>query len=64
MFSDHVEPVLNKREPFDSAAMRQEEIARALGISNERVRQLQVAALRTLRQRLKERGIVSLDQIL
>ncbi len=54
----------HSREPFNSADMRQSEIAAELGVGCERVRQIEVQALRILRQRLKERGIFSLDQVI
>jgi DNA-directed RNA polymerase sigma subunit (sigma70/sigma32) len=64
MFSDHVEPVLNKRKPSNGADMRQADIAAKLGIGCERVRQMEVAALRKLRQNLRERGIVAVEQLI
>ncbi len=51
------------RLPFNDADMHQSEIAETFGICRERVRQIEVKALQDLRQKLKERGIVSLDQI-
>ncbi len=51
------------RLPFDGADMRQADIAAALGIGCERVRQIEVAALRKLRQSLLERGIVAVKQL-
>jgi DNA-directed RNA polymerase sigma subunit (sigma70/sigma32) len=51
------------REPFNGADMRQSDIALALGIGCERVRQLEVKALRDLRKKLQDRGIHSTDQV-
>lgn len=51
------------REIFNNNDMRQSEIAAELGVGCERVRQIEVKALQELRQKLKERGIASLDQI-
>ncbi len=51
------------RLPFDGADMRQADIAAALGIGCERVRQIEVKALRDLRQKLKDRGIVAVEQL-
>jgi DNA-directed RNA polymerase sigma subunit (sigma70/sigma32) len=53
----------HSREPFNNNDMRQSEIAAELGVGCERVRQIEVKALQDLRQKLKERGIVSLDQV-
>jgi DNA-directed RNA polymerase sigma subunit (sigma70/sigma32) len=53
----------HSREPFNSADMRQSEIAAELGVGCERVRQIEVQALRVLRQKLKDLGINSLDQV-
>ena len=52
------------RETFNNNDMRQSEIAAELGVGCERVRQIEVKALQDLRQKLKERGIVSLHQII
>jgi DNA-directed RNA polymerase sigma subunit (sigma70/sigma32) len=53
----------HSREPFNNNDMRQSEIANELGVGCERVRQIEVKALRDLRQKLKDRGIVSIDQV-
>jgi DNA-directed RNA polymerase sigma subunit (sigma70/sigma32) len=54
----------HSREPFNNNDMRQSEIANELGVGCERVRQIEVQALRILRQSLLERGIVAVEQLI
>lgn len=51
------------RKDHRQADMSQADIARALGLGGERVRQIEVSALRQLRQLLHERGVFSLEDI-
>lgn len=54
----------HQREPFSGKDMRQAEIAAVLGITCERVRQLEVSALKKLREALRLRNILSTEHIL
>lgn len=53
-----------KRPDHRQAQTPQAEIAAALGVTCERVRQLDVAAIRKLREALRKRNILSMEHIL